>query len=133
VLHDERASRNHAEIRSNGDGKWSIHDLKSRNGTTVGDQEITSEHTLIDGDMIQIGSITILFCEGAPPPLAEVNESDTDGTGLTGEMSAEIAEWHSTIRYRRDRSRLLDDIRESAKTAPKVGQAAAELCRLAFT
>ena len=133
VLHDERASRNHAEIRSNSDGKWSIHDLKSRNGTTVGDQEITSEHTLIDGDMIQIGSITILFCEGAPPPLAEVNESDTDGTGITGEMSAEIAEWHSTIRYRRDRSRLLDDIRESAKTAPKVGQAAAELCRLAFT
>ena len=74
VLHDERASRNHAEIRSNSDGKWSSHDLKSRNGTTVGDQEITSEHTLIDGDMIQIGSITILFCEGAPPPLAEVNE-----------------------------------------------------------
>jgi Nif-specific regulatory protein len=48
-------------------------------------------------------------------------------------MSAEIAEWHSTIRYRRNRSRLLDDIRESARTAPKVGQAAAELCRLAFT
>ena len=75
------------------------------------------------------------FCsvKALPPSLAEVSESDTDGTGITGEMSAEIAEWHSTIRYRRNRSRLLDDIRESAKTAPKVGQAAAELCRLAFT
>ena len=133
VLHDERASRNHAEIRINGNGKWSIHDLESRNGTTVGDQELKAEHTLIDGDMIQIGAITILFCEGTPPSLSEVTESDTDGTGITGEMSAEIAEWHSTIRYRRNRSRLLDDIRESAKTAPKVGQAAAELCRLAFT
>ena len=133
VLHDERASRNHAEIRVNDDGKWVIHDLKSRNGTTVGANEITSEHTLIDGDTIQIGSITILYCEGPPPSLSEADESDTDGTGITGEMSAEIAEWHSTIRYRRNRSRLLDDIRESARTAPKVGQAAAELCRLAFT
>ena len=133
VLHDERASRNHAEIRINEDGKWFIQDLKSRNGTTVGANEITSEHTLIDGDTIQIGSITILFSEGPPPSLSEANENDTDGTGITGEMSAEIAEWHSTIRYRRNRSRLLDDIRESARTAPKVGQAAAELCRLAFT
>ncbi|MDO7682938.1 MAG: sigma 54-interacting transcriptional regulator [Pirellulales bacterium] len=133
VLHDERASRNHAEIRVNEDGKWVIQDLKSRNGTTVGANEITSEHTLIDGDTIQIGSITILFSEGPPPSLSEANENDTDGTGITGEMSAEIAEWHSTIRYRRNRSRLLDDIRESARTAPKVGQAAAELCRLAFT
>ena len=133
VLHDERASRNHAEIRVNEDGKWDVRDLKSRNGTMVNGNEITSEHTLTDGDTIQIGSTTILFCEGAPPSLSEVKESDTDGTGITGEMSAEIAEWHSTIRYRRNRSRLLDDIRESARTAPKVGQAAAELCRLAFT
>ena len=64
VLHDERASRNHAEIRVNDDGKWVIHDLKSRNGTTVGANEITSEHTLIDGDTIQIGSITILYLRG---------------------------------------------------------------------
>ena len=133
VLHDERASRNHAEIRVNEDGKWDVRDLKSRNGTTVNGNEITSEHTLTDGDTIQIGSTTILFCEGPPPSLSEAKESDTDGTGITGEMSAEIAEWHSTIRYRRNRSRLLDDIRESARTAPKVGQAAAELCRLAFT
>ena len=133
VLHDERASRNHAEIRVNEDGKWDVRDLKSRNGTTVNGNEITSEHTLTDGDTIQIGSTTILFCEGPPPSLSEARESDTDGTGITGEMSAEIAEWHSTIRYRRNRSRLLDDIRESARTAPKVGQAAAELCRLAFT
>ena len=117
VLHDERASRNHAEIRVNDDGKWVIHDLKSRNGTTVGANEITSEHTLIDGDTIQIGSITILYCEGPPPSLSEADESDTDGTGITGEMSAEIAEWHSTIRYRRNRSRLLDDIRKEVTSA----------------
>ena len=63
VLHDERASRNHAEIRVNEDGKWDVRDLKSRNGTTVNGNEITSEHTLTDGDTIQIGSTTILFCE----------------------------------------------------------------------
>ena len=67
VLHDERASRNHAEIRVNEDGKWDVRDLKSRNGTTVNGNEITSEHTLTDGDTIQIGSTTILFCEGPPP------------------------------------------------------------------
>ncbi|NBS33196.1 MAG: FHA domain-containing protein, partial [Planctomycetia bacterium] len=115
VLHDERASRNHAELHQAADGNWLIRDL-------------------IDGDVICIGAVEIQFFVGSPPVDATGTERDTDSGegGITGEMPSGIEQWHSTIRYRRNRSRLLDDIRESAHTGHKVGQAAAELCRLAF-
>ena len=134
VLHDERASRNHAELHQAADGGWLIRDLKSRNGTLVSGDAVTGDRLLIDGDVICIGAVEIQFFVGSPPVDATGTERDTDSGegGITGEMPSGIEQWHSTIRYRRNRSRLLDDIRESAHTGHKVGQAAAELCRLAF-
>ena len=135
VLHDERASRSHAELRCAADGQWIIHDLKSRNGTRVGDADVNGEQVLVDGDIIAIGAIEILYYEGNQPPEESAAEADTDsnGEGITGEMSADIEQWHSTIRFRRNRSRLLDDVHESGSVAPRAGQAAAELCRLSFS
>lgn len=135
VLHDERASRSHAELRCVADSQWVIHDLKSRNGTRVGDTDVNGEQVLVDGDIIAIGAIEILYYEGNQPPEESAAEADTDGNGegITGEMSADIEQWHSTIRFRRNRSRLLDDVHESGVVAPRAGQAAAELCRLSFS
>ena len=136
ILHDERASRSHAELRLTPEGRWAIHDLNSRNGTLVDGKNVEGEQLLNDGDIIEIGAIEILYYEGSQPPEAtSKTDSDTDsaGEGITGEMSADVEEWHSTIRYRRNRSRLLDDIPSSARTAPRAGQAAAELCRLTFS
>ena len=134
VLHDERASRSHAELRQAADGGWFIRDLESRNGTLVCGAAVTGDQVLADGDIVCIGAVEIQFFSGSPPADAGTGQSDTDSSegGITGEMPADIEQWHSTIRYRRNRSRLLDDIRESARTAPRAGQAAAELCRLAF-
>ncbi|MGA1617931.1 MAG: FHA domain-containing protein, partial [Pirellulales bacterium] len=134
VLHDERASRNHAELHQAADGGWLIRDLKSRNGTLVSGDAVTGDRLLVDGDVICIGAVEIQFFVGSPPVDATGTERDTDSGegGITGEMPSGIEQWHSTIRYRRNRSRLLDDIRESAHMGHKVGQAAAELCRLAF-
>ena len=132
VLHDERASRNHAELHQAADGGWLIRDLKSRNGTLVSGDAVTGDRLLVDGDIICIGAVEIQFFVGSPPADATSKERDSGEGRITGEMSAEVEQWHSTIRYRRNRSRLLDDIRASAHTGHKVGQATAELCRLAF-
>lgn len=135
VLRDERASRFHAEIHHDGAG-WLVRDLGSRNGTIVGDQQITSEQRLAHGDIVGVGTVEIVFHEGArPKPVQDgEHEADTDGgsAGITGELAEELQPWHAAIQHRRARSRLLDEIRESARTAPRIGRAAAELCRLAF-
>ncbi|MBM4012978.1 MAG: sigma-54-dependent Fis family transcriptional regulator, partial [Planctomycetes bacterium] len=72
-----------------------------------------------------------VYCEGAEPR-DTVGGPVTAASAATGEMPAVVAAWHASITHRRARSRLLEDIRDSAVTAPRVGRAAAELCRLAF-
>ena len=131
VLHDEQASRFHAEIFGAPPG-WSIRDLNSRNGTLVGGEPLSADWVLMPGDVVAIGRVEIVACAGEPPTDA-TGESDILGGTATGEMPAELEAWHASITHRRAKSRLLDDIREAAGTAPRVGRAAAELCRLAFS
>ncbi|MEI7782128.1 MAG: sigma-54-dependent Fis family transcriptional regulator, partial [Planctomycetota bacterium] len=61
--------------------------------------------------------------------------SDVGGTS-TGEEPADFDRWQASITHRRATSRLLEDIKDTGKGAveivPRVGRAAAELCRLAF-
>ena len=131
VLHDEQASRFHAEIFGTPQG-WSIRDLESRNGTLVGGEPLAADRLLVPGDVVAIGRVEVVACAGEP--LADsTGEADLLGGTATGEMPAELEAWHASITHRRAKSRLLDDIREAAGTAPRVGRAAAELCRLAFS
>jgi len=129
VLQDERSSRCHAEVVASADG-WLLRDLGSRNGTRVGDEAISGDHPLSSGDTIRIGGTQIIYGEGDPP---------TDPAGVspesaeTSEVSLDLKQWSAAITLRRDKGRLLDDIRESAGSVPRVGQAAARLCRLAFS
>ncbi|RLS77098.1 MAG: FHA domain-containing protein, partial [Planctomycetota bacterium] len=131
VLHDERASRFHAEIVPSATG-WSIRDLNSRNGTLLGGRPITDEHPLSPGDVVRIGLVDVLFGDGDPPTDPDATGSCTIGPG-TGEMPAGLQEWHASITHRSTRSRLLEDMSASAGSVPRVGRAAAELCRLAFS
>jgi len=130
VVHDERASRFHAEIAPSAAG-WSIRDLGSRNGTLVGGAPASPERPLRPGDVVSIGRFTITVCRGVPGDEA-ADDADPAGGTATGEIPPDLDRWHASITHRRARSRLLDDIRESVGTAPRVGRAAAELCRLAF-
>ncbi len=126
VIHDERASRLHAEIIPTSQG-WSIRDLASRNGTLVGPHLLQEERSLEPGDVVAIGRVEITFCEGDPPSALQ-GTADVEGPAGTGEQ----APWRGTITHRRTRSRLLDEIDETCEVVPRVGRAAAELCRLAF-
>ena len=131
VLHDEQASRFHAEILSGTEG-WLIRDLSSRNGTLVAGGPLTEDRPLAAGDVIAIGRVEIIVCDGNPPGDSTSEIENVSGT-VTGEMPADIAAWQASITHRRAKSRLLEDIREAAGTTPRVGRAAAELCRLAFS
>ena len=129
VLHDERASRVHAEIRPV-EGRWSIRDLQSRNGTTINGEPVSGDRPLTPGDIVRVGLVQICFGMGDPPTGAGTVVGSTGA--ITGEMPADAAVWEASIMHRRARSRLLEAIGESAGTAPRVGRAAADLCRLAF-
>ena len=130
VITDERASRQHAEVFPTAQG-WSIRDLDSRNGTLLDGEPVTGDRPLGAGQVISIGLAEILFGAGEPPVLVE--EPDGNGAAQTGDMPADLREWHASITHRQSRGRLLETIRESAEREPRVGRAAAELCRLAFT
>jgi Nif-specific regulatory protein len=129
VVHDERASRFHAEIFPTSTG-WVIRDLQSRNGTLLDGQPLTADRPLVPGDVVSIGLTEIRFCDGEPPATGEV-----DGTASvteTGTMPAGLPALRASITHRQRHSRLLDNIREATGSMPRVGQAAGELCRLAF-
>jgi Nif-specific regulatory protein len=125
VLHDERASRVHAEVLAT-DAGWVIRDLESRNGTTVNGQPVAGERPLAAGDVVRIGLVEAIFGHGEPRSRAGMS-----GT-ITGELAREPVPPSVTIAHRASRSSLLDAISTSADSVPRVGRAAAELCRLAF-
>ncbi|NCX98204.1 MAG: FHA domain-containing protein, partial [Planctomycetia bacterium] len=131
VVHDERASRFHAEVFATDSG-WMIRDLDSRNGTLLEGQLLVGDRRLEAGDSFQIGLTEVVYCE--PGSAADTTGATAAGGGAaTGEMPADVEAWHASITHRRTKSRLLDDIGAAAGSAPRVGRAAAELCRLAFS
>jgi transcriptional regulator with GAF, ATPase, and Fis domain len=128
VIHDERASRFHAEIFPAPAG-WAVRDLESRNGTLLDEQPLEGDHLLASGDTISIGRTEIVFRQGDPP--SDPGRGELGGTS-TNEIPAEAVHWQASITHRRAQSRLLENIRETSEIVPRMGQAVAELCRLSF-
>jgi hypothetical protein len=56
------ASRRHAAVRRRGD-RFTVRDLDSTNGTLVNGKPIAGERLLKPGDRIQVGEVTVTFCE----------------------------------------------------------------------
>jgi Nif-specific regulatory protein len=138
VLQDDRCSRNHAEIFLAGD-RWRVRDLGSRNGTTVADGPLEGEHALEPGDIIRIGRSQLKFVYDLAKAFPESSTGTLDLTeeGKNGEAAVDPEEMTiqepTTIMHRRGQTKFfrLQDQAEVAEI-PKVGRAAAKLCRLAF-
>src|SRR5687768_10203643 len=60
VLHDEHASRWHAEVFQD-NGRWVIRDFGALNGTQVNGQTIAQQMPLEDGHIISIGKTSLRF------------------------------------------------------------------------
>ena len=144
VVKDERCSRNHAEVFHT-QGMWKIRDLDSRNGTQVSGERLSQDHVLEPGDILQIGNSHLAYVEDLSQAFPETGSllkasksvsQGTDSAGIETEDAASIFETFepTTITHRKDQSRYLDEpsLDDTDESFPKVGRAAAKLCRLAF-
>jgi len=74
-LPSSTVSRRHARISFEQE-PW-IEDLGSKNGTFVGDQQVTTKVRLSDGDRVRLGSFLLTF-RLAQPPDATTTQSTVD-------------------------------------------------------
>ncbi len=145
MIKEEQASRNHAEIFLN-EGKWILRDLDSRNGTAVGQERIVGDQPLKPGDVIWIAGTQLAFVNdlskayrGREAKKLLDREAGTETVvGLEADHAYEDDQTlppaePTTITHRRQKTRYHHAEPEQADEAvPKVGRAAAKLCRIAF-
>ena len=140
VISDERCSRSHAEVFLS-EGKWTLRDLESRNGTVVGDVLLTGDRTLEPGDTIRIGrsqlvfvnNLSQAFSDGTLPSLKAPGEGGEAGEAAADDDAGVGADYEpTTITHRRGEIRFLESAEKADAGGSRVGRAAAKLCRLAF-
>src|SRR5262245_58768209 len=153
VVKDERCSRCHAEIFFSED-QWILRDLDSRNGTALANTRVRGDYVLQAGDIVRIGQsqlrfvhdLSKAFSETGSPVVGDVQESPIPAEPddptfnaplLTEEPSVDdssVLSIHepSTITHRRGQTKFLKPQVTDEPTLPKLGRAAASLCRLAF-
>ncbi len=145
IVKDERCSRNHAEVFQS-QGKWVLRDLDSRNGTMIDDNRVTSDYSLQAGDVVRIGDSQLAFVHDLSQAFPDSSTVLRSARAVDGESSSNLGtdafddesvldvSESATITHRRGQSRLLEppDGKEREVMLPKVGRAAANLCRLAF-
>ncbi|MCI0491497.1 MAG: sigma 54-interacting transcriptional regulator [Planctomycetes bacterium] len=143
VVKDERCSRNHAEVFQT-QGQWTLRDLDSRNGTVVDGQRVLSDYQLQAGDVLRIGNSHLAFVHDLSQAFPDSHtllrssqdvENDQDPTASDSDDESVLETYEpTTITHRRGQSRFLEPPEEEEVdvSLPKVGRAAANLCRLAF-
>ncbi|MEX2175836.1 MAG: sigma 54-interacting transcriptional regulator [Pirellulaceae bacterium] len=148
VIKDERCSRNHAEIFLTR-GAWTLRDLDSRNGSFVGERQIRGDCNLVAGDVIRIAQSHLAFVQDLsqafPDPVTGAGGPDRLPIGeetVSGALVSETGDFSdsnvltshepTTITHRRNQTRFLIPGGGSDVAVPRLGQAAAKLCRLAF-
>ena len=143
VIKEDQASRKHAEIFMT-EGQWTVRDLKSRNGTAVGDQRVIGDRQLNPGDVIWIANTQMAFVHDLSSAydrkiFSRVEIGDETITGLEVDddqpTMTDLPVEPTTITHRRDKPKLLyvtEDDEDPVEPIPKAGIAATKLCRLAF-
>jgi Nif-specific regulatory protein len=146
VVKDERCSRNHAEVFQS-QNQWTLRDLDSRNGTLIDGRRIQNDYQLQPGDILRIGNSHLAFVHDLSQAFpdshsvlrtAQSVEVADNGDRTLGppDDSESVLETYepTTITHRRGQSRFLEPPEEEDVdvSLPKVGRAAANLCRLAF-
>ena len=100
TLDDAAASREHAVLEEKG-GRFYIEDRKSKNGTRLNGQRITTPtHVLSDGDEIRIGEYRILFVDkpDLTPKKIKTPVADFDTTMILSSPSVQMPKAPAYIR-----------------------------------
>jgi Nif-specific regulatory protein len=141
VVKDERCSRTHAEVFYSQE-RWVLRDLESRNGSTVGNERIRGDYVLQPGDIIRIGHSQLAFVHDLASAFPDTTGGFLKGSPRTDETRLadstddsnvlSVPNEPTKITHRRGQTRFLAPEAEGDDAIPKVGRAAAQLCRLAF-
>jgi GAF domain-containing protein len=142
VVKDERCSRAHAEVFYSQE-RWVLRDLESRNGTLVGSERVRGDYLLQPGEIIRIGHSQMAFVHDLASAFPDTSSDVLRGTAKPDDtlLSASVddadvlSESDSSptkITHRRGQTRFLTPEDGDDEAIPKVGRAAAQLCRLAF-
>ena len=141
VIKDDRCSRAHAELFMS-EGRWTLRDLDSRNGTVVGEQLVKADWILSPGDVIRIGHSQLVFVHNLSEAFSDAGTvvrrptGDGDNSADSGSQdAASVLDTYdpTTITHRRGQTRFLEPVVEEDESAvSRMGRAAAKLCRLAF-
>lgn len=104
IVNDPHASRHHMQIIQHDDGRYTISDFGSANGTYVNGQKISGEIVLAPTDIIRIGKTTIPWMEyftqdttddtpNVAPEPNEENLSDTQVTPVEKRRNGFVTFW----------------------------------------
>lgn len=104
VVKDDRCSRNHAEVFLT-EGRWTLRDLDSRNGTMVGERRVVGDYPLTPGDIIRISQCQLAFVHDL---------SEAFGEGKGSARSAEAARPTVVATAQRGVSRTSDELTDLA-------------------
>jgi len=146
VINEDRASRHHAEIFVT-DGKWTLRDLNSRNGTAVGRERVVGDRHLKPGDVIWIAGTEMAFVIDLSTAYkrkifskVEIGGETIIGQEVSDDADAKITQSLTHIAeptqiiHRRQRTKFLEseeiELPDEANLAAR--QTANRLCRLAF-
>jgi len=142
VIKDERCSRSHAEVFMS-EGRWTLRDLGSRNGTVVGEQLIQGDFAFTPGDVIHIGGSQLFFVHELSQAFADnaglfrrptVSTDEAAATGGLADSDSSLISEPSTITHRRGFTKFLEPASDEEGEPPsnEFGRATGVLCRLAF-
>ncbi|MEZ6118073.1 MAG: sigma 54-interacting transcriptional regulator [Pirellulaceae bacterium] len=136
VVKDERCSRHHAEIFLS-EGQWILRDLDSRNGTMIGEERIIGDRVLAAGEIIRIAHAQLAFVHDLSEAFPETPEGQRQDETVVGQTEdGDVLETNepTTITHRKGQTKFLSrrDEEDDQAAIPRVGQAAAKLCRIAF-
>jgi transcriptional regulator with GAF, ATPase, and Fis domain len=142
VVKDERCSRAHAEVFYSQE-RWVLRDLESRNGTLVGSERVRGDYMLQPGEIIRIGHSQMAFVHDLASAFPDTSSDVLRGTAKPDDtlLSASVDDADvlsdsdsspTKIIHRRGQTRFLTPEDGDDEAIPKVGRAAAQLCRLAF-
>ncbi len=140
VIKDERCSRHHAELFLNKD-RWVLRDLESRNGTMIGNERVEGDRSLTPGEVIRIAHAQLAFVNDLSEAFPDSHGPKARGVddetvlGQQEDDSSVLTGYEPTmITHRRGQTKFLAPSlpEEEVSATPKVGRAAAKLCRLAF-
>lgn len=99
-IHDQMASRIHAQLEIHQNNQYVFIDLDSRNGTLINDEPITQTQLLKDGDRICIGNTVLVFEQ----PLEHSSEKDSSGSNkqvlMLHASAAQTAFWQEMLAFR---------------------------------